>query len=358
MDAAELEPSVDPAAPAGDLRSELDHFTTVDACVKERRLLDPLVGDALDAIGYDTFLRDACQVIDAAKAADPKRCQGIDASALQDHCRATVAEVGGNPDGCPWRFATQPTRGREAACVAIASRDPRLCAAESDSRARATCEAVIAGSSAGCRLLFSHQERDRCARSVERWRAVLPRPDAGRKEPDGGGPLVTEGTLRVEGAGNGALADLRPALARGVVLVEQRNGVRVVVGPLTDDGPGFVVPPPQVSPTFGLEIFVPSAPISADGAPRIERAELIMPSRPALATPGVESSLSLRLEAFDVSRGGAIKIVVAGDLGGHDTGVHLRAEEATFVRDVVKLAEPAHPLPRLIQPVSPDGGPR
>jgi hypothetical protein len=361
VDAAELVPSVDPPAPAGDLRSELDHFTTLEACVEQRARLDPLVGDALDAIGYDTFLRDACEVIDAAKADDPKRCQAIEASALQAHCLATVAEVGGNPDGCPWRFVSQPTKGRDAACVAIASRDPRLCAAESDSRARATCEAVIARSSARCRQLFSRQERDRCARSVERWRAVLPRPDRGR-EPEGGGPFVVAGSLRVKGSGNGGVAGdpmdvgLGPDVARGVVLIEQRDGVRVTVGPLTDDGPGFLVRPPHVPATFGLEIFVPSSASSPDGTPRIERAELIMPGRPALATPGVTSNLALRIEALKPARGGAIKFVVDGDLGSHDMGVHLHAEEATFVCDVVKLAGPAHALPRPRERMSPDSG--
>src|SRR5579864_546597 len=31
-----------PAVPAGDLAAEIDHFTTVDACVSERAHLDPL----------------------------------------------------------------------------------------------------------------------------------------------------------------------------------------------------------------------------------------------------------------------------------------------------------------------------
>src|ERR1039458_979806 len=45
IDAGELEPSVDPPAPAGDLKAELAAFTTVDACVAQRAAGDPVVGD-------------------------------------------------------------------------------------------------------------------------------------------------------------------------------------------------------------------------------------------------------------------------------------------------------------------------
>src|SRR5580704_4803926 len=143
IDAGELEAPVDPPAPAGDLKAEIDRFTTVDACALERARLDPLVGDALEAIGYDTFLRDACRMIDAAKANDATRCAAIDASSLEARCRATVAEVAGAPDTCPWEASSRPTRGRDARCVAVASRDPRLCVAAADPLERATCEATL-----------------------------------------------------------------------------------------------------------------------------------------------------------------------------------------------------------------------
>jgi hypothetical protein len=101
-DAGDLEIKIDPPAPAGDLKAEIARFTTIDACVAERARVDPIVGDALEAIGYDTFLRDACRVVDAAKANDPARCAAIDASSLEARCRATVAEVSASPEACPW----------------------------------------------------------------------------------------------------------------------------------------------------------------------------------------------------------------------------------------------------------------
>src|ERR1700722_10497547 len=57
-----------PPAPAGDLKAEIDRFTTVEACALERARLDPLVGDALEAIGYDTFFLDAWRLIHAGRA--------------------------------------------------------------------------------------------------------------------------------------------------------------------------------------------------------------------------------------------------------------------------------------------------
>src|SRR5688500_9512539 len=72
---------IDPPAPAGDLRTELDRFVNVETCVNERAKLDPLVGDALGAIGYETLLRDACRLLEAAKDKKREACDKIDSSA-------------------------------------------------------------------------------------------------------------------------------------------------------------------------------------------------------------------------------------------------------------------------------------
>src|ERR1700722_2285007 len=44
LDAGELESPVDPPAPAGDVKAEIDRFTTVEACALERARLAPPVG--------------------------------------------------------------------------------------------------------------------------------------------------------------------------------------------------------------------------------------------------------------------------------------------------------------------------
>src|SRR4051812_28373985 len=66
LDAGVFVDTSDPPAPAGDLKADLDRFVNVETCVKERANVDPLVGDGLRAIGYDTFLRDACRLLEAA----------------------------------------------------------------------------------------------------------------------------------------------------------------------------------------------------------------------------------------------------------------------------------------------------
>src|SRR5262245_61419137 len=52
-DAAAFTSPVDPAPPAGDLRADVERFTSLDDCVERHATIDPLVGDALQSIGYD-----------------------------------------------------------------------------------------------------------------------------------------------------------------------------------------------------------------------------------------------------------------------------------------------------------------
>ncbi|HKQ70722.1 MAG TPA: hypothetical protein VJT73_15355 [Polyangiaceae bacterium] len=61
---------VDPVAPSGDLKSDVEAFTTLDACAAARAVKDPLLGDAIGALGYDTLARDACRILEAMKTRD------------------------------------------------------------------------------------------------------------------------------------------------------------------------------------------------------------------------------------------------------------------------------------------------
>ena len=123
---------------------ELERFVNLDTCVQERAKVDPLIGDALGAIGYDTFLRDACRMLEATKDRKKETCDRIDSSALRQRCLTWVAIVSQTPDACPLLYASVPTRGRAAMCVAVAGRDPRLCAGEGRAAPRATCEGLVA----------------------------------------------------------------------------------------------------------------------------------------------------------------------------------------------------------------------
>ncbi len=337
VDAGELEEAVDPPAPAGDLKAEIDRFTTVDACALEHARLDPLLGDALEAVGYDTFLRDACRVIDAAKNSDASRCAAIDASSLEARCRATVAEVSAAPDACPWETASRPARGRDARCVAVASRDVRLCNAVADGTDQATCEATLARDDAPCTKLRARQAQLRCARDAERWHNVL----AGATSGSNGPPLATAGKLHVARTDRTDVpevidVDMAPDLARGVMVLQERGGARFVLGPLTDTGLDFIAPSPHMRASFALEITI--APSTHGGAltGRIERAELAVPGRSPVSTPGAQSTLAVKIDKLEPVRAGPVALTVDGDISGGTSSWHVHLEATTFVRDVVK----------------------
>jgi hypothetical protein len=327
VDAGELEPAVDPPPAAGDLKSEIDAFTSVDACVEQRAHVDPLLGDALDAIGYDTFVRDACRVLDAAKAKDARRCDGIDASSLRRRCQSVVAAVAGDADGCPWMIPSRPESGREAWCLTIAARDPRLCAAEDTASGRATCEATVRHDPAPCAKVAFRAEQARCRREAERWRAVTQAPD-----PSLAALASPAGTLHVEGLEAGAPdASLAADLERGIVLVDQRDGTRFDVGAASLGGPSFVASSPHTLARFSAEIFA-----SSDGKRvAVDRVELSLPGRPSLATPLARSTLVAKIDKLERTRGGAVNVSLEGDLGDSTGTVHVRVEASTFVRDVV-----------------------
>jgi hypothetical protein len=351
VDAGELESPVDPPAPAGDLKADIDRFTTIDECALDRARLDPLVGDALEAVGYDTFLRDACRVIDAAKANDPERCAAIDASSLEARCRATVAEVAGTPDACPWDSVRRPDRGRDPRCLAIASRDLRLCVAVTDPLERATCEATLSRDDRPCSALAAGAARSRCARDADRWHGVLASANGeGRAAPSHDAPLAAAGTLHVArvglvaGAGRGAGpqtldVDLAPDFAQGITLLQQRDGVRFALGPLTEAGLGFVAPSPHVRPSLALELFVTAGPHGAGPVARIERVELVVPGQVPVATPAAESTLTAKLDRLDSARASPVAVVVDGEIGAAGTSWRVHAEATTFVRDVVRAAD-------------------
>ncbi len=337
VEAGELELRVDPPAAAGDLAGEIASFTTVDACIDSHAHLDPLLGDALEAIGYDTFVRDACRVLDAAKARDPKRCDAIDASALRRQCASTVAAALGDADVCPWMVASRPALGRDASCLAIASHDPRLCAAEETSIARATCEAIARHDAAPCAKLPLKADQARCKRDADRWRNVTPprTPGVAGSAPDGGGasPPV-EASLHVESADDAGApvdANLAPDLGRGLVVVAERGGHRFSVGPLNDSGLGFVAPSPHVQATLALELFA-----SSDGK-RVEvnRAELLVPGRSPVATPLARSTLVAKISKLEPTRGGTASLTVDGTIGDSSGTWRVHLQATTFVRDVV-----------------------
>lgn len=319
LDAGDLEPAVDPPAPAGDLRAELDAFTTVDACTQQRAGLDPVVGDALEAIGYDTLVRDACRLLDAAKSQDGKRCAAIDASPLRERCVALVAELAGDGDACPFEIVTRPERGRQAACLALASRDARLCAGAFDAATRATCEALATHDAAPCKRLGLRSDQARCARDEKRFATAL---TAATTPPGTAHAAQGKATLGT---------DAMPLdLARGVVLLDRIDGTHVTVGSMNDVGPSFVVPSPDAPATVGIELVVPGDLKKA----RLERLVVERPGSPATRVEGSRAAaMHVTVGRLEKARGGAFEVTVDGKV---DDATSFHAEATTFVRDVVK----------------------
>ncbi len=334
-------PSVDPPALAGDLASDIETFTTIRACVDRHAHIDPIVGDALDAIGYDTILRDACRVLDAAKARDAKRCSSVDASPLRERCESMVAEIAGTPDVCPWRVDSRRALGRDPACVALASRDERLCAAVRDNAARATCTSIAKHAPSLCSGIARRADAARCARDAERWGSLIPAVKASEKP-----PLAVSGKLTISSDAAAAAHewDLAEELRDGVVVTLGLDGAHVAFGPLNDADDGFVAASLHARPTPALELTVPrtrsTSSAEASGPPRLERAELQLPGRSELRAPPSRSTLAVTVTKLELSRGGSVELRVAGDLDdaqGVSRGQHIRAEMATFVRDVVTV---------------------
>ncbi|MFO0671676.1 MAG: hypothetical protein U0235_18940 [Polyangiaceae bacterium] len=166
-DALEDGGAVEPAPASGDLTADLAHFTTLDACVNERHLDDPVLGDAVLALGYDGFARDACRVLAAAKSGRAAECRPITVS----RSRAT-ASLSSRSSARPRRVSARSVGPRPgASCVALAARDRRLCASvREDERAR--CEALLTGDEKRCGGA-PRAERQSCVRDVARLRGLL-----------------------------------------------------------------------------------------------------------------------------------------------------------------------------------------
>ena len=250
MAALELEAGVeqrDPPAPGGDLRHDLDEFADLDSCVRKHAVSDPVLADVIDALGYDTLLRDACRTLQALKAKDAKLCGPIAASPLRQRCETQVAVLAGEPALCP-RLTGVMTGAREPVCLARASRDERLCAA-AQAGERETCRALVVGRSSEC-------GGDRtCVRQVERFRSLLEKPASHAPFP---ARLHVELTGEL---GNSEHFDGRFELdevaAAGVIARSSGDKVRLLIGtPRSALWPSWESP--RATPQLFLAIAVPT----------------------------------------------------------------------------------------------------
>ena len=335
LDAATLAAPSDPPSPAGDVKAEVERFTTLDACVSEHAKTDPLVGDALHAIGYETFLRDACRMLQAMKEKKADTCKAIDAQGLRSKCEASVAMQEGKPDACPLETFETPAGGRDVRCVAAASRDPRLCAGAVRGE-RVACEALVLRDAARCAGDLA------CARDTARWKNALPAPASS----DLGSPLASRAKLvvhGVEGTGDPPVVetDLGAELARGVVVVQDFAGAHLALGAAREVGMTVFAPTPLQRTRLSLAIVV-----AGDKPAAIEHAEIAVPGNATLVVPGARWNGALHVTKLEATRGGEVALVLEGTLGAAPHAYAIKADVTTFVRDVVRLPTAAVASPK------------
>lgn len=326
---------VDPPRPAGDFKADVAAFTTVEDCMRDRSKVDPVLGDALENIGYDTFVRDACRVLEASKTRDSRKCSLIDASTLKARCSAVVAIVMQKPDACP-RVSAGTTRGRDPLCLAQASRSPILCASV-EHHDRPTCDATLGKDEKACDSLLIDEDRVACVRDAVRWRSTLAE----------GAPLVValapvKATLEVHGAEGHpdpkqTSFDWTAELARGVVVVKETPRWRAMFGDIDE----LSLTPKATSPLslakLGFQLrFGAEATAKVD----LEGASLSVPGASSMTCASSKCELVTKVRKVDATRGGAISLEIDGTFGGGAQAFKVHADVTTFVRDVMDTAAP------------------
>ncbi len=330
LDAAGVGVLVDPPRPAGDFKADVAAFTTVEDCMRDRSKVDPVLGDALENIGYDTFVRDACRVLEASRTKDPRKCSLIDASTLKARCNAVVAIVMQKPDACP-RVSAGTTRGRDPLCLAQASRSPIFCAAV-EHHDRPTCEATLGKDEKACDSLLIEEERASCVRDAVRWRSTL----------TDGAPLVTalapvRATLDVHGAEGRpdpkqTTADWTAELARGVVVVKESARWRAMFGDIDELSLTPKATNPMSPAKLGFQLrFGPEATAKVD----LEGATLSVPGASSLTCASSKCELVTKVRKVNATRGGAISLEIDGTFGAGAQAFKIHADVTTFVRDVM-----------------------
>jgi hypothetical protein len=344
---AGIESATDPQPPSGDLKTEIESFTTLDACVRNHAERDALIGDAIDALGYDTLTRDACRILQALKVKDPAPCKRILASALRARCESSVATIAGDPSLCPVLGEVGKLGARDPVCVARASRDERLCvAAPTDDRA--SCRALVLGRVAEC------GRNEACIRQLERYKSLSQKPEAHA-------PLTMKLHLELaaeKGTPEPAVKsfDLDDIAAGGAVIRESGDRIRLTLG--APKSPFWAAPhAPLASPKLFLDLSVPAGRIerpttqlnqAGRTAPALElslvdlRLDLLLP-KVALLSAVTASESKLESSELSTEVGSPIKLVLTSALHDASRSFRVRLEVETFVRDRIGRAAKTTP---------------
>jgi len=319
----------DPAPPSGDLKHDIESFAGVEACARARGTSDPVLADAIDALGYDTLTRDACRVLEALKSKDKQLCKPIASSPLRTRCESNVAVLVGDPRLCP---LTGLGKGdaRDPLCLARARRDDRLCAAMISSE-RASCKAMVSGRAEECR------GDESCIRQVERWKSVLEKPAQHT-------PFTSH--LHVEITPDKGTADppkrsfdLDDDAAAGAIIKLMGDKMRITLG--TPKSPYWPSPDTgYAQPKIFLEVTTvvkDSKKVRVDLAASELTLDLLLPK------VGTFSALTSDQRTLEMSRwsnqmGQPLKFTITTKLGDAPHTYGAKIEVETFVRDVVEPA--------------------
>ncbi len=313
----------DPPAASGDIKAEIESFSSLDACVAARSKLDPIIGDAIEAIGYDTFVRDACRVLEAAKAKDNNLCQPIVSSSLREHCQTIVAVV--TPEGlsCPMIAANH-----DPFCLAMARRDPRLCVHVPLERRR-TCAAVIGRNTGAC------GGDKRCERAVERWKSLIP-----DLEPRQGlGSKITLEIVEVTEAGTKEPIQIDLSkLLQPATVIRNATGMRVRLGE-QDVTPW---PSARIALEPRMSLVMPATPDETkQGAHKVKldgfSMVLLLPHVGTMRFIPTSPEPSIVVDVFKLEIGAPVRFVLDANVADGDRTFKAKLNVNTYVRDVVSI---------------------
>lgn len=305
-----------PAATPGESPAPTDDDPIARCVRRNREALGPELGSAVQSLGDDSLLGDACALDLAVRQRAPERCASLRLSGLRDVCTFRSAVAAARPDACP---PSPGLRGRDPVCVALAARDASLCGAATATE-RARCLAVATGDARRCEVL-DPLLRSGCLRDIEPLRAVAsavrraealapdparnvwstPAGDAGVETP---APWLTRGVF-VDGGGALWIVDASVGWPRDVAGDEGRVGVALV---------------------------------AARGAVTVLDAKLSVPGSGPMSTADGTLRATATLTRAATRRGGRVagRVAFAGTSAGRLVTVELRFD--TFVRDVVDAA--------------------
>lgn len=215
------------AAPdAGDIAAEVSAFDGFERCrARLQARLPPAVSEVLSDVGYQGAASDACMAVQALADRSPELCDRLQVRATREGCLRRYAMFNGEPDRCPDEIEHA---GREPLCVAVAMRDPSMCAAELDPARVGLCRAIVLRNERPCRVAHTTlPEVQRCAREAGRWWGAVPPSRPRQSLPNDFTPSFTfcEGPSPAGDADAAAprCADVAALVARGVVLRPERG---------------------------------------------------------------------------------------------------------------------------------------